>query len=54
VVQPGPHVFTSATGNCVRSFKAFFGIPGATSSTVDQATWVAIQWCALNLPNRSV
>jgi hypothetical protein len=54
VQQPGPHMFTSATATCVRSFKAFFGISTAWNSNVDTETWYAIQWCALNLPNRSL
>lgn len=50
----GPHHFTSSTATCVRSFKTFFGIPSAGNSNVDTDTWYAIQWCAWNLPNRSL
>jgi hypothetical protein len=50
----GPHVFTAGTRNCVIAFKSFFGIPNASNGAVDPATWQAIQWCAWNLPNRTL
>jgi hypothetical protein len=52
--NPGPHHFTTGTRNCVVAFKSFFGIPNASNGAVDPATWQAIQWCAWNLPNRSL
>lgn len=52
--NPGPYGYGPVSQQCVRNFKAFFGIPNPTSATVDLNTWNMVQYIALNLPNRSL
>jgi hypothetical protein len=49
--NPANWGFGPITASCVVSFKRFFGIIPAwsTNSTVNAATWSAIQYCAINL-----
>lgn len=49
--NPANWGFGLTTASCVISFKRFFGIipPWSTNSTVNAATWNAIQYCANNL-----
>lgn len=50
--NPSAYGYGPTTQSCVRAFNQFFGV--SNSTTCSLGTWNAIQWCALNLPNRGL